>query len=161
MKRWLCAAFVLGLAVGLFGEPADLWPEPALCALCDSQAYAAPCIMDLTTGEVGELTGTPLPGKFQHLCPAGFQGVWDSDARSCRVYLPLSGDTWPPSRYCRDCRALLARTTAGSSAVLDLSQPETPRVYPIVVDAVYQVQGQTISVEAQEDRFLVAAVPAP
>lgn len=56
-------------------EVQAMLPEPPeVCALCGQEPQAVPCLLDISTGEVGKLAGTTLPGKFQYIGVLGAMG---------------------------------------------------------------------------------------
>ena len=122
-KRWFTALaliaageMVFGMgwyAAGVYEEQrayAALWkemesvPEPEQCALCGKgMRYHAPCLIDLSTGQMGEMrvyTNHPTKqgelasaelqetGTFQFQPCAGLVGVRDTCNHTCEVTLP-------------------------------------------------------------------------
>ena len=132
---------------------APLWeaivhlPDPERCALCgEKKQYHAPCLIDLSTGQMGELRvytydptgpGTLDPreaqcsGTISFPSCAGLTAARDTDFHTCQVILPREQDLMDPALFCRECRRLLAGAGLEGYAVLDLYDPDHIRAYPI------------------------------
>ena len=41
-----------------------LLPSPDTCSLCDQEPREVPCLLNRSTGDIGTLVGTTVPGKF-------------------------------------------------------------------------------------------------
>ena len=110
--------------------------------------YHAPVLMDVTTGDYGELTvydndryKVGLLSEEQHggfmamTRPAGAYAVRDADAHTCRVTLPDES------------------VEAGSSrryVLVDTQNPDDVRVYPITNGAVYEIRDYTVNVSLDD-----------
>lgn len=132
--------------------------EPEVCALCQSQSYDVPCLLDASTGEVGTLVGTQVPGKFQFIGTLRSSGGWDSDSQTGSVLIPANEPTLTAEPFCRDCRWLLPQELKGSFGILDLSDPSVPQVYP-VESGVYEILGWNLSVQKEESGFWLEVSP--
>ena len=186
--RWnVIEAMVIGMlptaffAVGVFlrGAVAErdmaLWksivltPEPEVCALCGSGSgisYHAPVVVNLSTGESGELrVYDPDPyrrneiaeeqstGTFSFLYVAGMMGYRDTCDHSSHVTLPKERK-WTridPALFCRDCRALLADTTTEGYILEDLYNLSDITTYAIKDGAKYTIRDYDISISTQEE----------
>lgn len=173
----LAAFFVLG--VFLRGIIADrdmaLWksivltPEPEVCALCGSGSgisYHAPVVVNLSTGESGELrVYDPDPyrrneiaeeqstGTFSFLYVAGIMGYRDTCDHSSHVTLPKDRE-WTridPALFCHDCRALLADAATEGYILADLYNSSDITIYAIKDGAKYTIRDYDISISAQEE----------
>lgn len=147
--RWL--QVLLGLTLGIaavstlriyrqqeaFETALSTASEPDICALCgkggDPIWYHAPCLVNLSTGEVGELTiydphrslvgeiaKTQQTGTFSLLHCAGLTAARDTCNYTCSVTLPQEQDQMAPAFFCLDCRALLAEVAQKGYVLLDL-----------------------------------------
>lgn len=172
------AAFLV-LGVFLRGIIADrdmaLWksivltPEPEVCALCGSGSgisYHAPVVVNLSTGESGELrVYDPDPyrrneiaekqstGTFSFLYVAGIMGYRDTCDHSSHVTLPKERK-WTridPTLFCRDCRALLADTATKGYILADLYNLSNITTYAIKDGAKYTIRDYDICISAQEE----------
>lgn len=153
----IAAAFSLGRYTGDDAANrkayAALWeaipalPDPEQCALCgDGMPYHAPCLMDLSTGQLGEMTvytehpsrqGEIAPlteqqtGTFSLLSCAGLTAIRDTCDHTCQVFLPENRALMNPALFCRKCRQLLAAGGLEGYVILDLHDLEHIRAYPL------------------------------
>lgn len=153
----LGVVFSLGWYAGLHATDrkayAALWeaivhlPDPERCALCGKGGqYHAPCLIDLSTGQLGELrvytydpTGpgaldpreAQRSGTFNFLPCAGLTAVRDTDLHTCQVILPREQDLMDPALFCRECRQLLAGASLEGYVIVDLYGLDSIRAYPI------------------------------
>ena len=151
------AAFALGWFAG--GNAvnrkayADLWeampylPDPAQCALCgEGISYHAPCLLDLSTGQMGELKvydphpsleGEIAPmelqqtGTFNFQVCAGLTGVRNTANHTFQVTLSKDKTLMNPALFCGDCRRLLADAVLEGYVIADLYDMANIRVYPV------------------------------
>lgn len=172
-KFYLIAVLTVMLSITFLINQRTARPED--CILCGSQKYHAPCIVNLFTGEVGELTiyaphstlvgeiAEEQPGGTFSVFPCGGQkAVLDSDARTCSVQLPESIKMLKNQFFCKHCRELLMGMRG--FALADLYDPNKICVYPVRDGAEYIIRGYTVSVEwndGQECFQVVNCVPAP
>lgn len=162
MKTWLTrytgwllalvtvASFALGWYAGKGAADREAMsdlPDPERCALCgEGTPRHAPCLVDLATGQVGEMTvyarHPTLPGQVAPmeaqptgtLCfqpCAGLLGVRDTCAHTCAVILPEEGGRMDPALFCGTCRRLLAQAGTAGYVMADLYDPERIQAYPI------------------------------
>lgn len=187
-SQWVVALTVimtLGLDFGLgwyFGANdtdkkayAAVWeaittlPEPKLCSLCgngDGMWYHAPCLVDLSTGKVGELivytphrrlVGEIAPeneqqtGTFGFFSCAGLHGFRCTGNHTCQVTIP-QGETrmMAPGYYCRDCRELLAGAGIEGYVLVDLYDIANIKAYPIQEDSVYTIRDYVVSITSDK-----------
>lgn len=138
--------------------------EPESCALCDSAAYHAPCLVSLSTGEVGELTVyDPHPvipgqiaqeqtgGSFRFLNCLGLMGTRDTSSWKTRLYVPRDADAMRGSYFCKSCRALLKDCGDAGFVLADLHTPDAPAVYPIEDGAAYTLRCYSVTVVLDQD----------
>lgn len=176
---WVLLGAALGLvaAVGLwqyshqvtFADSLVATPEPEVCALCgeggDSMWYHAPCVLDLSTGLVTELTvydphrslvgeiaeeqQTGTLGLLQH---GGLTVMQDTYSRTSSVTLPREQVQMAPSFFCRNCRGLLSEAAREGYVLLDLHDLQHITAYPIAVGAEYEIRDYTVSIWRAEGR---------
>ena len=110
--------------------------------------YHAPALMDITTGDYGELTvydndrykvgvlAEEQRGGFMAMTrPAGAYAVRDADAHTCRATLPdKSIEAGSSRRY----------------VLVDTLNPDDVRVYPITDGAVYEIRDYTVSISLDD-----------
>ena len=155
----ILVGLALAFCLGMVADFGFLLPEPDKCVICAGEACDAPCLLNVATGELDDLQGTLVPGKFQFIGCAGVLGAWDSDARSCRVSLPKGTEQMAARSFCSSCRELIEENVPGIYAVLDLSVPEEPGVYPVVAGAAYHILGQTALVEDKGEEVTLTVFP--
>lgn len=139
-----------------------LTPEPDLCALCGyggGPRYHAPCLVNLSTGEVGEMriydpdpvriwevSEVQQSGTFSLLRCAGVTAVRDTDAHTCTAGLPRRADGLAPEHFCRNCRARIAEASRRGFILADLYDLADIQVYALSGEASYSVHGYDVSV---------------
>lgn len=155
------SACVLLLLLFLLGTRQD-------CVLCNSRRYHGPCLVNLSTGGVGELTVyEPHPlmegeldeiqqtGTFQFITCAGLVGTRDTSTHTCRMPLPLKTEKMRNKYFCQDCRKLLSSVTDRGFVLLDLYDLEQIKAYPIDNGAEYMVRDYKISVATQGEELVI------
>lgn len=149
-------------------------PEPEQCALCgEGIPYHAPCLVDLSTGEVGELTVyTNHPTKPGELAPAemqqtgtlrflhcaGLMAVQDTCDHTCKVTLPAMGQILNPAHFCKGCRVLLAGAGLKQHVIVDLHDLPCLQVYPIRKGKRVTIGDYQVTMTAGEDNTLEVCV---
>lgn len=164
-KKCWCGVLLLILAILLlfcWNNRDKLWffafRDPESCALCQSQSYDVPCLLDASTGEVGPLAGTQVPGKFQFIGTLRASGGWDSDSQTGSVSLPADEPALTAEPFCRGCRWLLSQELKGSFGILDLSDPSVPQICPME-SGVYELLGWNLSGQKEGSGFLLEVTP--
>lgn len=144
-------------------------PEPEICALCGNGngiSYHAPVVVNLSTGESGELrVYDPDPyhrneiaeeqstGTFSFLNVAGIMGYRDTCDHSSHVTLPKKRE-WmliDPSYFCCDCRTLLADTATAGYTLVDLYDLDRIMTYVIEDGAEYTIRDYTVSISKNDE----------
>lgn len=139
-----------------------LTPEPDLCALCGyggGPRYHAPCLVNLSTGEVGEMrvydpdpvrgwevSGVQQTGTFSMLRCAGVTAARNTDAHTCTAELPRKADELIPAYFCRDCRGRIAEVSRRGFILADLYDLTDIQTYALSGEASYSVHGYDVSV---------------
>ena len=113
-------------------------PEPERCAICDSIPYHAPALVNLATGEVGELTVyEPHPfkvaelneyqqgGTFSFIYVAGLNGYSDTANWEAHITIPINENEYEEKFFCKSCRDRIADHTDKGFLLLDLRIPES------------------------------------
>lgn len=148
-----------------------LTPEPDLCALCGyggGPRYHAPCLVNLSTGEVGEMrvydpdpvrgwevSGVQQTGTFSMLRCAGVTAARNTDAHTCTAELPRKADELIPAYFCRDCRGRIAEVSRRGFILADLYDLTDIQTYALSGEASYSIRGYDVSVSRRGgDRLL-------
>lgn len=160
-KFYLIAGLTAALLILFY-----LTAEPETCALCGGLKCHAPCIVDLATGEVGELEiYAPHPtlvgelaeeqprGIFAFLPCVGLTAIQDQDAGTCTILLPDVQQKMNPRHFCKACRVHLAGMKG--YALIDLYDLKDIHAYPIEDGATYSIRGYTVSVKWDSGSFHV------
>ncbi len=132
--------------------------DPEVCALCESQRYEVPCLLDASTGEVGSLVGSQVAGKFQFIGTLRASGGWNSDSLTGSVFVPEDEPILTAEPFCRDCRRLLPKELKGTFGILDLSNQGFPTVYSLEPGD-YSVLGWNIFVQKEENGLMITVSP--
>ena len=116
-------------------------PNPKRCAICDSIPYHAPALVNLATGEVGELTVyEPHPFKVAELNPyqqggtfsfiyvAGINGYSDTANWETHITIPTDENEYEEKHFCKACRAQIANHTDYGFLLLDLRTPKSSSI---------------------------------
>ena len=113
-------------------------PEPERCAICDSIPFHAPALVNLATGEVGELAVyDPHPfkvaelneyqqgGTFSFIYAAGQNGYSDTVNWETHITIPTNENEYEEKFFCKACRDRIAGHTDKGFLLLDLRTPES------------------------------------
>lgn len=169
------AFFALGFFLRGIGADRDaaLWksllstPEPEICALCgsgDGIPYHAPVLVNLSTGETGEmkiydpdprhrceLAEEQSTGTFSFLHVAGLIGCRDTCDHSCKVTLPENREAIVPSHFCYDCRTILTGVATEGYILADLYNLNQITVYAIEDNTAYTIRDYAVSISSQDE----------
>lgn len=175
---FLCGLWLRGIDAGR--EIAEwrtilLTPEPDLCALCGyggGPRYHAPCLVNLSTGEVGEMriydpdpvriwevSEVQQSGTFSLLRCAGVTAVRDTDAHTCTAGLPRRADGLASEHFCRNCRARIAEVSRQGFILADLYDLTDIRTYALSGEAACSIRDYDVAVRCgQRAGFLSVEV---
>ena len=131
---------------------------PKECVLCTEPPHHALCLLNLSTGELGELTVyDPHPvdskqlsneqttGTFSFLYCAGLTGYRDTACELCYFDISIGADKYNPSHFCTDCRRLLASFQNHAYVLVDSFNESTPLILPITESVTYEMRCYRIS----------------
>lgn len=151
---------VLVIALSVFQRPA----RHEDCSLCAGLKCHAPCIVNLATGQIGELViyepHPSLVGEIAEEQPGGFfafrpcaemTAVQDADARTCSVQLHGSRKKLNLKYFCDSCCRLLSEVQTNGYAIADLYDLGEIHVYPIEAGAVYTIRNYIVSVDWDDE----------
>ena len=138
---------------------APLYPED--CSVCGHPKAHAPCILNLATGEIGELelyqphfamTGeisdTQRGGTFSFIYAAGLTGIKLTDPWYIEIPVPVKGERKNDGFYCEKCLKLLDEYEQGF-VLIDMYDVAHPIVYDLADGATYIVRCYQIEVSAK------------
>lgn len=149
-------------------------PDPEQCALCGGGIpYHAPCLVDLSTGQMGEMKvyadhpsrqGEIAPmemqgtGTFYFQFCAGLTAIRDTCTYTCQVILPEERELMDPALYCKECRERLAGAGLEGYVIADLYDPNHIQTYPIQRGGNQVVRDYRISVSDRRGAALEVCV---
>ena len=170
----ISCALGYGVAQGKANEETNFWKEaviakiPECCAVCENgegRPYHAPVLVNLSTGEVGEMRiyDPDLPrsdfniatiqhtGTFSFVHYAGLIGRKDTCSHTSSVEIPAELEPLCMEHFCRDCRAILAQTATEGFVLLDLFGLEDIKAYAVVEGAEYTIRDYAVKVYWNEE----------
>ena len=128
-------------------------PNPKRCAICDSIPYHAPALVNLATGEVGELAVyEPHPfkvaelneyqqgGTFSFIYVAGLNGYSDTANWETHITIPINENEYEEKYFCKACRELISSHTKNGFLLLDLREPEAFSMLSLYSDDIQTVR---------------------
>ena len=135
-------------------------PNPKRCAICDSIPYHAPALVNLATGEVGELSVyDPHPfkvaelneyqqgGTFSFIYAAGLNGYSDTANWETHITIPTNENEYEEKHFCKACRLQLKDYIQIGYALLDLRVPDSYTIIPINSAGNYLIRCYEIQTE--------------
>lgn len=138
--------------------------EPESCSLCATFPCHAPCIVNLSTGEIGEIriyqphfskvaeiAEEQAGGYFCFLYCAGLQG-YCLGAQSATIYVPQEAGGLQVKHFCNSCRKLLAPYANSGFVIADLREPKSPTLYPIEVCSGISMRCYIIDISYSEEK---------
>lgn len=158
LKTWLkkYSIPILGLLFLLTFMIGNLPPEE--CVLCMEHPYHAPALLNLATGEMGELTvydPHPVNGKmlseeqttgtFSFLHCAGLIGYRNTANHLCSIDIPIDSNTYNPSHFCLSCRERLSSYADFGYVIVDTYKSGDPVILPITDSVKYELRCYSIS----------------
>ncbi|MBQ3257087.1 MAG: hypothetical protein IJA67_06725 [Oscillospiraceae bacterium] len=141
-----------------------------MCALCRNQAGAkvhAPCIVNLATGEVselsvydphpteiGEVTAAPKKGYTSFFTGAGAMIQQNPDLEYCEATLPRKEEPIEPGHFCYECRRILTEPDRNGYVIADMYNPEAVEVYTVWDGAKYEIRDYLVTVNRTDSGAL-------
>lgn len=158
MKRFIIPCFsVILMLILIFVTQST--SNPKRCAICDSIPYHAPCLVNLKTGEVGELAVyEPHPfksgelneyqqgGTFSFMNIAGATGYRDGMNYELQITIPANENEYGEKFFCASCRKLISGHTEYGFLLIDLKIPDNPVPLSLVPDSRQSVRCYEIQV---------------
>ena len=149
-------------------------PEPEVCALCrngEGEQIHAPCIINLSTGEVAELSVyDPHPtelgevstelnkGYFSYYGGAGANIMRNQESELCRATLPKESGKINPANFCYECRRIITDLDKDGYIIADMYDPDNVTVYKVWNGAKYEIRDYLVTVNKTENKNLEVQV---
>lgn len=135
------------------------------CFLCNCPAYSAPCLVDLETGNILELS---MPGvadtpgaesnveTFSLIRFGSVTGTRQTAPDVIELKIPVENKL-EVSALCAECRKLLQKDYVGRYVLADLSAPENKELIPLVNDAELSLKHYQLSMRGSmnQDQIIV------
>lgn len=151
-------------------------PEPDRCSVCDYIPSHAPCLVNLNTGEVGEIAlyephrtlvgeiaEEQRGGYFSFMSVAGLRGYLDACVPEAHVTVPDGVEKYEEKYFCSTCRELLREYSHCGFVLADVRNPEAPTVYPVEAGTEFEVRCYTVVItetdKGELDISLVGSIP--
>ena len=167
-------AMVLLLSFAVCSEKSA--PEPDRCRLCGFIPSHAPCLVNLNTGEVGEIAlydphhtlvgeiaEEQRGGYFRFMSVAGLRGYMDACVPEAHITVPEKVEKYEEKYFCSACRELLEAYAKCGFVLVDLRKPETPMIYPVDAGTGFEVRCYKVSVtedvEGDLDITVIGSIP--
>lgn len=138
--------------------------NPIRCAICESIPYHAPALVNLATGEVGELpVYEPHPFKLAELNPyqqggtfsfiyvAGINGYSDTANWETHITIPTNENEYEEKFFCKSCRILISSHTENGFLLLDLREPEKFSILSLGSDEIQRLRCYEIQTTQQSN----------
>ena len=176
MRRIILVFMTMGLLLSLVACSGINAPEPDRCSLCDYIPSHAPCLVNLNTGEVGEIAlyephhtlvgeiaEEQQGGYFRFMSVAGLQGYLDACVPEAHITIPDGIEKYEEKYFCSTCRELLKAYSHCGFVLADLRDPETPTIYPVEEGTEFEVRCYTVVItetdKGELDISVVGSIP--
>ena len=160
----LLLLFLLSLAVW------DNISAPEDCVMCGFR-YHAPCLLELSTGEMGEIRLYPpdsrkvaeiAPEKTNAALEFHYIGevdlIIDTISQTARFELPKGISLMNRSLFCRPCREKLRAYAFDGYVIVDTYEKDDPKVYPITDGICLEMRCYQITAENTDGDMQVKVV---
>jgi hypothetical protein len=140
--------------------------EPERCAICESIPCHAPCLVNLETGEVGELSVyEPHPFKVAELNPyqqggtfsfiyvAGINGYSDTANWETHITIPTNENEYEEKFFCKACRERISSHTEKGFLLLDMRTPENFSILSLESDVIQTVRCYEVQTKQGRDEI--------
>jgi hypothetical protein len=141
-------------------------PNPKRCAICESIPCHAPCLVNLETGEVGELSVyEPHPFKVAELNPyqqggtfsfiyvAGINGYSDTANWETHITIPTNENEYEEKFFCKACRERISSHTEKGFLLLDMRTPENFSILSLESDVIQTVRCYEVQTKQGRDEI--------
>ena len=153
--------------LGKYGLTATEPERRAVCSNLQGPSFRAPCLLELSTGELteseiyepfGRYSGESVPEQNCNVMTFSRSGLplfidRMKEVQRCVVYLPEEVDEdVNPFLYCRDCREKLAKIASYGYVLLDLYDLDAIQFYPVEECAEYSIRGYSVSIVRNKEQ---------
>ena len=176
MRRIILVFMAMALLLSLVACSGISTPEPDRCSVCDYIPSHAPCLVNLNTGEVGEIAlyephhtlvgeiaEEQRGGYFSFVSVAGLRGYLDACVPETHVTVPDGIEKYEEKYFCSTCRELLREYSHCGFVLADVRNPEAPTVYPVEAGTEFEVRCYTVVItetdKGELDISLVGSIP--
>ena len=141
-------------------------PNPKRCAICESIPYHAPALVNLATGEVGELSVyeqhpfkvaelNPYQqgGTFSFIYVAGINGYSDTANWETHITIPTNGNEYEEKFFCKACRERISGHTEKGFLLLDLRTPESFLILSLDIEEIQTVRCYEVQTKQRLDEI--------
>ena len=164
----LCIALLIVLSA--FGT--NQGREPVVCSLCDNLPCHAPCIVNLSTGEMlelsvyephpftaGELAEEQRTGYFSFIQGTDVAGH-KLGGESVTVMVPTESRGLNQQYFCSACQERLANYANQEYILADLKNPKKPIIYSLYENTSFSFRCYDISIQEHKDaeEFVVTII---
>ena len=130
MKQWKKTIYIVAAMLAICVAAVLLFGNETECCLCNSPSYSAPCLIDLETGDILELSldgpsttpgpeGQPDVSTFSFIRFGSVVGTKQTSPNVIELQIPTD-DTVNNPALCRICRNLLPQGYDGRYVLADL-----------------------------------------
>lgn len=176
MRRIILVFMMMTFLLSLMACSGVSAPEPDRCSVCDYIPSHAPCLVNLNTGEVGEIAiyephhtlvgeiaEEQRGGYFSFMSVATLRGYLDACVPEAHITVPNEVEKYEEEYFCNSCRELLKNYSHCGFVLADLRYPETPTVYPVEAGTEFDVRCYTVVItetdKGELDISVVGSIP--
>ena len=162
-----CVGYIYEYRHSVILEKLLLQPEPDTCALCElAVPYHAPCLVNLSTGEVLELRvydeGLSLTGYVNQQesgtidlsVKNGITLMRDTTEKTCTAYLKESKSKIDGSYFCYQCRGLPAQVSTEGYVLADVYDSAAIEIFPLEKGC-YTIRDYSVEITDEEDKLKI------
>ena len=133
------------------------------CYVCEGLRYHAPCLLDLSTGNIlelsvyendpttqGELAQNQTTGNFSFMRSGSMTAARDAGV-SCSATIPSSSRTIDDTLFCEACRNAMECVPSSGIALADLYDLENIQYFVIEDGANYSFRDYQINIKKKTD----------
>lgn len=129
------------------------------CYLCGSPPYEAPCLVDLATGNIGELSVGDNQGA------RSIQLIGDAtvmiDPRIAKAEISDNARAVNEALFCENCLIAISQVQNHGYVIADLSKPASVSLYPAQLPGNYDIRDYFVTVTESDGTFRIAVAKTP